>query len=606
MRRRSGGPSTIGAPRSTLGATSGRPAAKTRSSPSTLGTTPRSESDRSTLSFAGKAVASEPSSPSAHARPVSSGQENAKGDSTSPTHAPSDPNQKVSTIISVFRHFDQNGDGTLDLTELERLIWNLNPHFRQKDLRILCKRIDVNMDGIISYEELIKWLYGDSKALSRLGKGKRTPRRRDGSILGTGVIGQLYGPNGAKLSLDLSERDTVQDLCLRACVPLGIPIERLSDVNVRLKTGSANLPGLTPLKDFAHNDLQIVLKNQHHLFSASGNMLLAWEADVLEPTARSQTDREVFFLKYVTESDVICAAMGQTLAAWDSGARQMLWQKSVPPTSALTCSGNAVYIGTEDGSVFAYEAASGREIWNRRMPRDCITTLHVVAAHGLLCAGTDTGQIVAWDLASGNKLWNRLQSERTDGEAQVWLLAGATTSDATHPETLISGAPHSIVAWDARNGKEVWSLRLKTTQRVQCVFYREFYDTVAASIQSVDIEVAPSFMCSLDGRNGEELFRREGVGNICYMQGRRQFLYTATDKKVQAWDTLNDHMFWEVEVFGPREPSDIQAFAFAEDLDAIFLGSAEGLQALDARNGKLRAQKDVRGGVSVLNYTTRM
>jgi len=60
---------------------------------------------------------------------------------------------------------------------------------------------------------------------------------------------------------------------------------------------------------------------------------------------------------------------------------------------------------------------------------------------------------------------------------------------------------------------------------------------------------------------------------------------------------------WEVEVCGPGS-SCIQGFAFAEDLDLICVGNGDGIQLLDAKNGSSRGQRELRGGVTMLVYSS--
>merc|ERR1719157_33738 len=64
-------------------------------------------------------------------------------------------------VISTFRLFDRNGDGTIDREELEMVLKLLDPQmWTDANVEKLLKGADANGDGVVQYEEFIGWTFG--------------------------------------------------------------------------------------------------------------------------------------------------------------------------------------------------------------------------------------------------------------------------------------------------------------------------------------------------------------------------------------------------------------------------------------------------------------
>jgi outer membrane protein assembly factor BamB len=465
------------------------------------------------------------------------------------------------------------------------------------------QRVDTNGDGVIQYEEFIKWLYGDGTALSKL-NATIGPTTRDAA-----VRLQVYGPDGRAVNgIELSPGDTVKDLRLRACAAIGIPVERIEDVFLRMKGGSAHLSDLHLVSKLHRQELQIVLDNHGFLFTASELRLQAWQADVLETRRSADSPEEVRLLQFVKDGGVICAVVGKsTICAWDEDVERLLWNKSVDScVTALACRGVTLYASTDTGQLLAYDttSTSGDLVWRANALKngvaDGICLLHALpGVHGLVCAATTNGKVYVWDASSGRSSWT---GQHGDSDRQIDHLVGASRPDASYPETIFTAGSCRIIAWNASTGEQLWQSSIIGRHNIELVFYRELYDTICMATQGP--KGKGSTLRSLDGRSGRELFTTDCT-ELLYLQGRRQYLFSASAKSVQAWDTLNGNLAWEVHVLKPG-PSTIQAFAYAEDLDVLCIGSSDGLQLIDSKNGSSRGKVSIRNGVSVLSYTPHL
>merc|ERR1712224_168846 len=72
--------------------------------------------------------------------------------------------EKEQLMIDVFNHYDWNGDGMIDLEELQGLLVALDPYaFDDGQCDLLLSEIDTNGDGRISYKEFVHWVMHGTK-----------------------------------------------------------------------------------------------------------------------------------------------------------------------------------------------------------------------------------------------------------------------------------------------------------------------------------------------------------------------------------------------------------------------------------------------------------
>jgi outer membrane protein assembly factor BamB len=117
----------------------------------------------------------------------------------------------------------------------------------------------------------------------------------------------------------------------------------------------------------------------------------------------------------------VAAAAGLTVAGWElagpghgggsgpvqqaRGPGSLLWshQTGGPVSSGAALAGRAVYIGCDDGHVYALAAASGRRI--RTFALGSAVTAAVTVARGALFAATARGTVHALPLTAGGPRW---------------------------------------------------------------------------------------------------------------------------------------------------------------------------------------------------------
>ncbi|XP_063682244.1 uncharacterized protein LOC134817069 isoform X10 [Bolinopsis microptera] len=64
-------------------------------------------------------------------------------------------------IIEAFKVFDKSGDGFVTITELKRALCRFGEKFSEEEADEFFALIDVNKDGIINYEEFVKYMLSE-------------------------------------------------------------------------------------------------------------------------------------------------------------------------------------------------------------------------------------------------------------------------------------------------------------------------------------------------------------------------------------------------------------------------------------------------------------
>lgn len=106
--------------------------------------------------------------------------------------------------------------------------------------------------------------------------------------------------------------------------------------------------------------------------------------------------------------DMVYVAAGPHVFAFDAKLGHRRWQETFPAdiTGALAVSGNAVFVGNQEGAIYCLEAATGRRRW--RYPKeDVIKPIQagVVAAGGIVLARAGVTSLVALHAGTGQLIW---------------------------------------------------------------------------------------------------------------------------------------------------------------------------------------------------------
>ena len=117
--------------------------------------------------------------------------------------------------------------------------------------------------------------------------------------------------------------------------------------------------------------------------------------------------------------------------------------------SSPAVANNVVYIGSDDGYVYALNATTGNLIWkfncNAAYPYDGVSASPAVV-NGVVYIASYDGNVFALDAQSGNKIWNH----------NTATLASSTSSPIFGNGTVYISTENGVYALNADTGEEVW------------------------------------------------------------------------------------------------------------------------------------------------------
>jgi eukaryotic-like serine/threonine-protein kinase len=119
--------------------------------------------------------------------------------------------------------------------------------------------------------------------------------------------------------------------------------------------------------------------------------------------------------------------------------------------------GGRVYIGNNDGNVYAFEAATGKQVWSAATKAEVEATPAVY--NGLVLIGSFDGSLYALDAASGKERWRFATGPRLSGfEGIAEVKQGIDSSVAVVEGRAYFGAwDGKVYCLDAMTGKPIWS-----------------------------------------------------------------------------------------------------------------------------------------------------
>jgi outer membrane protein assembly factor BamB len=117
-----------------------------------------------------------------------------------------------------------------------------------------------------------------------------------------------------------------------------------------------------------------------------------------------------------------------------------------------------VYIGNTDGTLYVYGAKTGHLLWAQ--PAGTYVYSAAAVWRNRVFVGTYDGFLRAYNAATGDPIWKWEAPGKIHGAPTVMAglvyFATATTGANAHPSRYVKRGPRGIYAVDARTGKLVW------------------------------------------------------------------------------------------------------------------------------------------------------
>ncbi len=231
-----------------------------------------------------------------------------------------------------------------------------------------------------------------------------------------------------------------------------------------------------------------------------------------------------------------------------------------------------VYVGADDGALYALDPSSGAVRWTYR-GKGAIERPAEIGGD-LVYAATDTDRIVALEAATGKWRW-QYERDMPDG-----FTIHGYAGPRLHGQHLLSGfADGYFVALSAASGEVVWARSLAATSD-------QFVDVDTTPALAGELAYVSSYsggLCAVDLQDGVVKWRLpiQGVGDVSVTDGR--LFFVAPRQGLHASD-LEGHVLWRQ---GLTEAGDLTRPQVVGRY-LIFSGSRAGLFVVDRTNGELQ------------------
>ncbi len=225
-----------------------------------------------------------------------------------------------------------------------------------------------------------------------------------------------------------------------------------------------------------------------------------------------------------------------------------------------------VYANSQNNYLYALDARTGRNLWSSEMPYVAMST--PVVANGIVYIGTEDGTLYAFDAVSGRKIWS----------VQKQNFYFINVSPAVDKGVIyVAGFEGEVYTLDAVSGREKWDSLIKGSDAGS-------YSPVVVN-GTVYITTISGQLAALDAITGREKWSSSQVGGFTsspVVVGNTIYVYSYAG--VFAWDTASDHIRWFHSMSGAGTLS-----APAVVNGTVYVGTAN--RAV-AANGGIRFQSD--------------
>ncbi|HVT09052.1 MAG TPA: PQQ-binding-like beta-propeller repeat protein [Polyangia bacterium] len=231
-----------------------------------------------------------------------------------------------------------------------------------------------------------------------------------------------------------------------------------------------------------------------------------------------------------------------------------------------------VYVGADDGALYAIDPSSGAIRWTYR-GKGAVERPPEIGGD-LVYVATDTDRVVALEAATGKWRW-QYERDMPDG-----FTIHGYAGPRLYGQHLLSGfADGYFVALSAASGEVVWARSLAATSD-------QFVDVDTTPALAGDLAYVSSYsggLCAVDLQDGVVKWRLpiQGVGDVSVTDGR--LFFVAPRQGLHAAD-LEGHVLWRQ---GLTEAGDLTR-PQVHGRYLIFSGSRAGLFVVDRTNGELQ------------------
>ncbi len=242
----------------------------------------------------------------------------------------------------------------------------------------------------------------------------------------------------------------------------------------------------------------------------------------------------------VSGTSVVAAASDGSVAAFDAATGRELWRGNVggPVAAGVGTDGKVVAVVTQSNDLVALEG--GRELWRQRLPSVAYTP-PLVAGERVFVHTADRA-VSAFDGQTGKRLWTQTRP----GEALVLRHPGVMLAVG---DTLVVGLSGRLAGLNPNTGASRWEQPIASPRGLNDV--ERLVDLVGPASRVGDSVCARAFQASVgcvDAVRGQLQWTKPSSGSDGLSGDGAQLYGTEQDGKVLAWNRTNGDKGWTSEL----------------------------------------------------------
>jgi outer membrane assembly lipoprotein YfgL len=238
----------------------------------------------------------------------------------------------------------------------------------------------------------------------------------------------------------------------------------------------------------------------------------------------------------VDGSNVSVASSTGVVASFNASTGAELWRADVGShiTAGVGSDGRFSSVVTRTNELVTLDA--GREIWRQKISAQGFTAPLVAGGRVFVLAADRS--VSAFDAQSGRKLWNQ---QRT-GESLVLRQSGVLLAVG---DTLVTGLGGKLVGLDPLNGSTRWEAPIASSRGTNDI--ERLVDLVGRVSREGDVVCSRAFQAAVgcvDATRGTLLWTKPADGFVGLHGDAKQVFGVESDGKVVAWRRANGERDW--------------------------------------------------------------
>lgn len=297
-------------------------------------------------------------------------------------------------------------------------------------------------------------------------------------------------------------------------------------------------------------------------FQPTLSVKIRWSAQL-----NRETRRRGFNLAPVERDGRVYIAESQgRLAAYDATTGKLVWERIAESTlsSGLAVGGGVVFVGTEDGEVFALDSVTGSEKWRTALSSEVLAAPQLAA--GKVIVGLNDGRVIALDAATGHRIWisaNTVPALSLRGNGHPIVIG----------ERVIAGfANGHLAAFNLHNGKRLWETTVAVSRGRSEIERLVDIDATPIVVDGVIYSVTyQGQVAAVTLENGQILWARDASSATDIAVDEQHVYFSDSNGELWALDRKSGATYWRQDKLHGRSIT-----APAQWGDYIVVGDFEG------------------------------